>query len=202
MAERKLENLRIAAIMTDGFEEIEFTSPRDELVNNGAIVHILAPAERKTQNHIQAMRHMNFGEKFEIDSDIEEANPEDYDAVLLPGGVVNADKLRINESMQNFVRQINDENKPIFVICHGPWLLISAGLVRGRKMTSYRTIKDDMINAGAMWVDDHVVIDDNFISSRSPGDLPYFNEAMIEKLTKIDEISLHEHARKVMMGEE
>lgn len=202
MATKRLENFRIAAIMADGFEEIEFTSPRDALVNEGAIVHILTPAERKEQRFVHAVKHMLPGDKFEVDSDIEEANPEDYDAVLLPGGVVNGDKLRVNESVKDFLRQINDDNKPIFAICHAPWSLISAGLARGRKMTSYHTLKDDMINAGAIWFDEAVVIDDNFISSRSPGDLPYFNEAIINKLSQINASALHEHALQVMMGEE
>ncbi len=116
---------------------------------------------------------------------IEEANPEDYDAVLLPGGVINADKLRVNEAVKDFLRHFNDQNKPIFVICHGAWSMISARIVRGRRMTSYHTIRDDLTNAGAIWVDEPVVEDDNIISSRSPSDLVHFNAAIVEKLSNI-----------------
>ncbi len=145
MAGNRLENVRVAAILTDGFEEIEFTSPRDAMVDEGAVVHIVSPEQRQ----VQTWNHHSKGSLFEVDVPIDEANPEDYDAVHLPGGVINGDSLRVNEAAQNFLRHMNDENKPIFVICHGPWVLISAGLVRGRRMTSYHTLKDDLINAGA-----------------------------------------------------
>ncbi len=200
MARNSLENIRVAAIMTDGFEQIEFVSPRNALVNESAVVHILAPTGREEEGSVLGLHHMNPGDRFEVDSTIEEASPEDYDAVLLPGGVVNADHLRVNEAAQSFLRQINDDNKPIFVICHGPWLLVSAGLVRGRRITSYHTLKDDMINAGAIWSDEPVVIDDNFISSRHPGDLEKFNAAMMEKLSRMDVSAMHAHARQEIEG--
>ena len=187
MAENRLENIRVAAIMTDFFEEIEFTSPRDALVNEGVVLHILSPADR----HVQALHHLNPAGIFTVDVPIDEANPEDYDAVLLPGGVVNSDKLRINQSVLDFLREMNEQNKPIFAICHALWSVISAGLARGRKMTSYHTLKDDMVNAGANWVDEPLVIDDNFITSRNPGDLPYFNKAMIEKLEEVKATKHH-----------
>lgn len=198
MAEKKLANIRVAAIMTDGVEQIEFVSPREALMNDGAIVHVIAPSDTQEQHVVQAMHHVHPGDKFEIDSTIDEANPEDYDAVLLPGGVVNADKIRIEESLKGFLRQANDENKPIFVICHAPWELISAGLVRGRKMTSYHTLKDDLVNAGAQWVDEPVVVDENFVSSRHPGDLEHFNAAMIEMLSRLDVHAMHAHAREIV----
>jgi len=185
MAEKRLENIRVAAIMTDGFEQIEYESPRDALIHEGAIVHLLAPDDTHEQHMVMGMHHINHGDNFEIDSTVDEANPEDYDAILLPGGVINADKLRINETVHNFLRQANDDNKPIFVICHGPWTLISANLVRGRTMTSYHTLKDDLMNAGAHWVDEPVVIDENFVSSRHPGDLEAFNASIIEKLSQV-----------------
>jgi protease I len=186
----KLENIRVAAIMTDGFEQIEFTSPRDALLAEGAIVHIISPAER----HVQGMHHTHLADKFEVDVPVDQANSEDYDAVLIPGGVINADKLRENKSAQDFLRYMNEQNKPIAVICHGPWLLISSGLVRGRKMTSYHTIKDDLVNAGAIWADEPVVEDDNFLSSRSPGDLPEFNKHLVNKLAKLE----HSHAYRAV----
>lgn len=186
MPGNRLENLRIAAIVTDGFEQIEFTSPRDALIAEGAVVHILAPTERDESHSVQGWNHLHPGDKFDIDSTIEEASPENYDAVLLPGGVVGADKLRTNEAAHTFLRQINEDDKPIFVICHGAWTLVSAGLVRGRTMTSYHSIRDDLVNAGARWLDEPVVQDDNFISSRHPGDLPVFNEAIVDTLSSLE----------------
>lgn len=176
----RLENMRVAAIMTNGFEQIEFTSPRDALRGEGAIVHLISPAE----GQVHGWHHLEKGDRFDVDVPIDQANPDDYDAVLLPGGVINGDSLRTNEAVHNFLRQINDDNKPIFVMCHGPWTLISAGLVRGRRMTSYHTLKDDMVNAGAQWVDEPAVIDDNFISSRHPGDLEQFNKAIADMLSQ------------------
>lgn len=190
MAGNRLEDIRVAALMTDGFEELEFTSPRDALVSEGAIVHVISPADR----HVQAMHHVHLSGIYSVDVPVDQANPEDYDAVLLAGGVMNGDKLRINEAALNFVRQMDEKDKPIFVICHAPWLLVSAGIVRGRTMTSYHTLKDDMINAGAKWVDEPVVIDENIISSRSPGDLEQFNKAIIDKLLQV-KAEKHAHAR-------
>lgn len=185
MTTGKLANIKVAAIMTDGFEQIEFVSPRNVLENEGATVEILAPKDTQESGKVQGWNHMNPGDKFDVDKAIEEADPEDYDAVLLPGGVINADKLRVNEAVKDFLRHINDQNKPIFVICHGAWSMISAGIVRGRRMTSYHTIKDDLKNAGAIWIDEPVVEDDNIISSRSPSDLVHFNAAIVEKLASI-----------------
>jgi protease I len=190
MLGNKLENIRVAAIMTDGFEQIEFTKPRDILHNEGAVVHILSPKER----HVQGSHHVNPGDQFEVDVPIDEANPEDYDAVLLPGGIVNADMIRANESAKDFLRHMNEQNKPIAVICHGSWILVSAGLVQGRRMTSYHTIKDDLKNAGAIWVDEAAVEDDNFLSSRHPGDLPEFNKHLVDKLAH------YKHAHSHRMG--
>jgi protease I len=174
----ELENVRIAAIMTDGFEQIEFTSPRDALQGKGAVVDILSPKE----DHVQGYDHHDKADQFDVDIPIEQADPADYDAVLLPGGVINGDALRLNKEAQLFVQQINDDNKPIFVICHGGWLLISANLVRGRKITSWPTLQDDMRNAGARWMDESVVVDENLISSRKPDDLPDFNRELLGAL--------------------
>jgi protease I len=185
MPEKALHNIRIAAIMTDGFEQIEFTSPKDALHNEGAIVHILAPSDRTEPHLVQGWHHLNRGDHFDVDSNVDEASPDDYHAVLLPGGVINADRLRMDEATHDFLRQLNDDSKPIFVICHAPWTLISAGLVRGRRMTSYHSLKDDMINAGAQWTDEPVVVDENLVSSRNPGDLEQFNRAAIEMLTRV-----------------
>ena len=192
MAENRLENVRVAAVVTDGFEQITFTGPRDVLVSEGAVVHILAPAEREEYHLVHGWNHLHPGEQFEIDSTIEEANPEDYDAVLLPGGLINADRLRTNQSALDFVRHIDEADKPIFAMCHGGWTLISAGVVRGRRMTSYHTIKDDMLNAGVIWTDEPVVVDGNMVSSRHPGDMAVFNEHIVEMLSMTERAHAHQ----------
>ena len=174
----ELENVRVAALVTDGFEQIEFTSPRDALQSMGAIVELLAPHE----GQVQGFKHHDKADVFNVDATIEKADPADYDAVLLPGGVINGDALRLNKAAQEFVKQINDEDRQIFVICHGGWLLVSANLVRGRTITSWPTLQDDMRNAGAKWVDESVVVDDNIISSRKPDDLEDFNREIVTAL--------------------
>ncbi len=174
----ELENVRVAAIVTDGFEQIEYTSPRDALIEQGAEVDLLAPHE----GQVQAYNHYEKGDTFEVDFTIDQADPADYDAVLLPGGVINSDSLRLNQAAQLFVKQMNDDDKPIFVICHGGWLLISAGLVQGRKITTWPTLRDDMRNAGARWVDEPVVVDENVVSSRKPDDLEHFNREILKAL--------------------
>jgi protease I len=126
------------------------------------------------------MKHDEKTEKVNVDMTLDRANPEDFDAVLLPGGALNADHLRVEKKAQEFVRKIDQAGKPIAVICHGPWLLVSAGLVRGRKITSYHTIQDDLRNAGAHWEDSEVVRDRNWVSSRQPSDIPAFNREMIK----------------------
>lgn len=174
----KLSNLRVAAIMTDGFEQIEFTGPRDILHREGVTVDLLSPSGDK----VQGFRHHDRADVFRVDMKIEHADPADYDAVLLPSGVINGDALRLDKPSQQFLRQMNDDDKPIFVICHGGWILISAGLVRGRTITSWATLQDDMRNAGAKWVDEPVVVDDNIISSRKPDDLSDFNREILRAL--------------------
>ena len=131
------------------------------------------------QGQIQGVKHDEKADKVKVDMALNEANPDDFDAVLLPGGALNADALRVEKKAQDFVRKIDQAGKPIAVICHGPWLLVSAGLVRGRKMTSYHTIQDDLRNAGANWEDSEVVRDRNWVSSRQPTDIPAFNREMI-----------------------
>ena len=191
MPGNRLENIKVAMLVTDGFEQIELTSPKEALESQGAVVHILVPAERPEFHMVQGANHGRMDRKFEVDSTIEEANPDDYDAVLLPGGVMNADKLRVNESAKDFVRIADEQGETVASICHGPWLMVSAGIVRGRQMTSYHTIKDDLTNAGARWVDQSVVVDANFISSRHPGDLPEFNQALIEELSQLEHAGVH-----------
>jgi len=178
----ELENVRVAAIMTDGFEQVEFTSPRDALMEKGATVDILSP----NKDQVQGFKHHDKADTFPVDMEIEQADPADYDAVLLPGGVINGDALRMNQAAQMFLKQMDDDNKPIFVICHGGWILISSGLVPGRTITSWPTLQDDMKNAGAKWVDQPVVVDDNWVSSRKPDDLPDFNREIMRILAEAE----------------
>lgn len=176
MAEKKLEGCRVAIIATDLFEEAELIEPMKALDDAGAKTTVISPKS----GEIQAVRHDTKTRKVKVDKTLDEANPDEYDAVLLPGGAMNADALRMEKKAQDFVRQFDREGKSIAVICHGPWLLISAGLVRGRHMTSYWTIQDDVRNAGANWVDETTVRDRNWVSSRQPLDIPQFNRDVIQ----------------------
>lgn len=172
----KLDGFRVAAMMTDGFEQVELTRPRKALEDEGATVKILAPGTGK----VQGLHHIDKGEQFEVDLELSRADPDDFDGILLPGGVVNADALRVDEDAQSFVKAFSKAGKPIAVICHGPWLLVSTGLLKGKTITSYHTVKDDIRNAGGHWVDEEMRRDGNIVSSRKPDDIPKFNEAMIE----------------------
>lgn len=171
MAQEK-ENLRVAIVATDDFEEAEMTEPRKVLESQGAQTVLIAPHGGK----LRAMRHDEKSGEYSVDQTLDQANPNEFDALLLPGGALNADTLRVERKAQDFVRDFDREMKPIAVICHGPWLLVSAGLVKGRKLASYHTIKDDIVNAGAEWVDSEAVVDRNWVSSRQPSDIPKFNE--------------------------
>jgi protease I len=173
-----LKGLRIAILATDGVEQAELTEPRKFLDNAGAKTTLFSP---KT-GQIQAMQHSDKGDKLKVDQEITQADPSDFDAVLLPGGALNADHLRMDENARSFVREMQKAGKPIAAICHAPWLLISAGLVKGRKMTSYHTVQDDLRNAGAQWSDEEVVRDNNWVTSRQPSDIPAFNNAIAELL--------------------
>jgi protease I len=170
-----LAGLRVAALVTDGFEESELTEPMRALKDAGAEVDVIAPKKGK----VQALQHMKKGKSVKADRLLGEAHAEEYDALLLPGGAMNADTLRALPEARDLVRAFQDAGKPMAVICHGPWLLVSAGLVRGRTLTSYHTIQDDIRNAGGNWVDREVVEDGNWVTSRQPDDLPAFNEAML-----------------------
>lgn len=180
MANRQLENARVAILATDLFEEAELIETRKALDEAGAQTVVISPKS----GEIQAVQHDKKTQKVKVDMTLDDAHPNDFDAVLLPGGAMNADALRMERKAQDFVRNIESEGKPIAVICHGPWLLISAGLVQGRNMTSYKTIQDDLKNAGANWVDEVVVRDRNWVSSRQPGDIPQFNKVMIEAFSE------------------
>jgi protease I len=183
----ELEGIRVAILATDGFELSELTEPKRALEEAGADVDVLAPAKSSPSrkgsdcpdDEIQGFKHHSRSGRVRVDKEIADADPDDYDAVHLPGGVINADALRIDKDAQQFVQAFATE-KPLGVICHGPWLLISAGLMKGRKLTSWPTLEDDIRNAGADWEDREGIRDKNWVSSRKPDDLPTFNRLFIE----------------------
>lgn len=174
----RLNNLKVAVLVTDGFEQAELLEPKKALEAAGATVHIISDK----QSSVQGFKHVDKGQAVSVDKAIAEARAEDYSAVLLPGGVVNGDAMRMLPQARNFVRAANDAGKPIASICHGGWLLISSGVARDRTVTSWPSLQDDFRNAGSQWVDQEVVCDGNFVSSRKPDDIPAFNEAFIKLL--------------------
>jgi protease I len=167
----ELGDFRVAVIATDGFEESELTEPVRALKDAGARVEIVSTK----RGPVQAFRHHDKSITVEADRRLDDVRPEEYDGVVLPGGALNADALRVEGSLKRFLRGFEDAGKPIAFICHAPWEMISAGLVRGRRLTGYHTIQDDIRNAGGEFVDREVVVDRNWVSSRQPGDLPTFN---------------------------
>ena len=166
----------IAILATDGFEEVELTSPKEALEKEGWTTHIISPKGSK----IKAWASTDWGKEYNVDKKLSEVKVSDYDALLLPGGVINPDKLRLVDEALTFVKDFFDANKPVAAICHGPQTLINAKVVAGKKMTSFPSIQQDLINAGAKWEDSEVVEDNGLITSRNPDDLPAFNKKMIE----------------------
>ncbi|HVV67114.1 MAG TPA: type 1 glutamine amidotransferase domain-containing protein [Candidatus Saccharimonadales bacterium] len=172
---------KTVAVLVDNYpEEAELTGPVDALKKAGATVEIIAAEPENGK--IQGLNHVDKGHRFDFDKTLEEANIDDYDALVLPGGAINADNLRMQDKARDWVNKISAAGKPLAVICHAPWVLASAGLAKGRKLTSYFTIQDDMRDAGADWIDQEVVIDGNLITSRNPDDIPAFNKALIGML--------------------
>jgi protease I len=172
-----LSSKKVAILATDGFEQVELTTPRDALKNAGATVEIVAPHG----GEIQGFNHLDKADKVKVDRTLEDAKPADYDAIVLPGGVANPDQLRMLPKAVAFARHFYDAQKPIAVICHGPWTLIDAGVVRDLEITSWPSLKTDLKNAGARWVDQEVVVDNGVVSSRKPADLPAFCKKMVEE---------------------
>jgi protease I len=162
----------IAILVTDGFEQVELTGPQQALQAAGAQTRIVSPKAGK----VQGFHHVDKADQFAVDQTLDQARADDFDAVLLPGGVQNADALRLDEHARKFVKDIAAKAKPIAVICHGPWLLIDAGLVRGRTLASWPSLQVDLRNAGATWVDEQVHVDGQLVSSRKPDDIPAFND--------------------------
>ncbi|HVS04205.1 MAG TPA: type 1 glutamine amidotransferase domain-containing protein [Thermoanaerobaculia bacterium] len=171
----QLDDMKVAILVADGFEQVELEEPRKALEEAGATPRVVSPAEGK----VKGWNHTDWGEEVPVDVPLDGADPADFDALLLPGGVMNPDKLRRVDEAQRFVAAFFDAGKPVAVICHGPWTLIDAGVARGRRMTSYHTIQLDLKNAGVDWVDQEVVVDGTLVSSRKPDDLPAFNREMI-----------------------
>jgi protease I len=177
---KKLIDKKVAIIVTDGFEQSEFEVPRKALLDEGATVDVISLKKGK----IKAWKDKNWGDEFEANVAIEDAESGNYDALVLPGGVMNPDKLRINDDLIDFVSDFLDEGKPIAAICHGPWTLIETNNLEGRKMTSYASIKTDLVNAGVTWVDEEVVVDQGLVTSRTPKDLPAFCRKMVEEIAE------------------
>lgn len=171
---------KIAILVADGFEQEEMVEPRNALKNAGAQTFIISPVKGK----VRGWEHTEWGDTFPVDIQLEKANPDDYEGLLLPGGVMNPDKLRANSKATQFVRDFFAQGKPVAAICHGPWTLIDAGVVKGREMTSYHSIRTDLINAGAKWVNEEVVVDMGLVTSRQPSDIPAFNRKMIEEFAE------------------
>jgi protease I len=176
----KLSGKTVAILTEDGFEEIELTSPKKVLEDAGATVHILSPKKDK----VKAWAHDHWSIEIPVDKSIEDAKFDDYDGLVLPGGVMNPDKLRRNETSVAFAQQFLEAGKPLAAICHGPQLLIETGILEGRVMTSYPAIKTDLINAGVDWQDREVVVDNGLVTSRSPEDLDAFNKKMVEEIAE------------------
>jgi protease I len=175
-----LSNKRVAILTEEGFEQVELTSPLGALENAGAQVDVISPKSGK----IKAWNHTDWGIEITVDKELSTVSPDDYDALVLPGGVMNPDKLRQNKDAVAFVSAFLDEGKPVAAICHGPQVLIETGMIGGRNMTSYPSLQTDLKNAGAHWVDQEVVVDNGLVTSRKPDDLPAFNKKMIEEIAE------------------
>ncbi|MFI6760117.1 type 1 glutamine amidotransferase domain-containing protein [Micromonospora sp. NPDC050417] len=179
--QKPLQGKRIAFLATDGVEEVEYLQPRAVAERAGAEVYLisLAPGE------IQAMNHdLNVAGRHAVDRTVAEADPADYDGLVLPGGTINPDRLRVNATAMAFVRAFFDQDKPVAAICHGPWSLVETGMVDGRTVTSYPSLRTDIDNAGGLWVDRQVQVDDGLVTSRSPDDLPAFCDKMVEEFAE------------------
>ena len=185
-----LNGRKIAILVAEGFEQSEMIEPRKALEQAGAETELVSPA----QGEVQGWNHFDKADRFHVDVPLDEASADDYDALLLPGGVANPDQLRTQPKAVQFVRQFVESGKPVGVICHGPWTLIEAGVVKGRTMTSWPSLKTDLINAGAKWVDQEVVTDRGLVSSRKPADIPAFSRKLIEEIEEGRHVGRSAHA--------
>ena len=177
---KDIKDKKVAILTENGFEEVELTSPMNALEQAGVTVYVISPEKDK----VKAWNHDHWSIELSVDKNLSEANPEDYDMLLLPGGVLNPDKLRLNKEAVSFAQHFLEQAKPLAAICHGTQTLIETGMLDGRTMTSYWSVKTDLINAGVNWVDKEVVVDNGLVTSRSPEDLEAFNKKMIEELAE------------------
>jgi protease I len=178
---KKLQDIKVAVLLCDGFEESEMKKPREALMDAGAIVHLISPGNKSVKSWLNG----KWSKQYKVDVQLKDAKANQYDAILLPGGVINPDALRTHKSAVKFVESFIKSKKLIAAICHGPITLIETGKLKGRKMTSYHSIKTDLKNAGAVWQNKQVVVDKNLVTSREPKDIPAFNKAIIKELAKI-----------------
>jgi protease I len=182
-----LDGKKVAILATDGVEQVEFTKPRDALLAAGATVSVLSI----TSDPIQGFHHLDKGDTFPVDLKVSEAQVGDYDALVLPGGVANPDFLRTDDDAVAFVHDFFEQGKPVAAICHGPWMLVEAEVVRGRKVTSWPSLETDLRNAGAEWVDQEVVVDQGLVTSRNPDDLPPFCSKLVEEIAEGSHVGQH-----------
>ena len=182
-----LDGMKVAILVSDGFEQVEMTEPRKALDHAGAQTQIVSPLD----GSVRGWKQLEPADTFEVDVPLKNANADDFDALLLPGGVANPDALRINQKAVAFVRAFVESGKPVAAICHGPWILINADGVEGRRMTSWPSLRADLQNAGAKWVDREVVVDHDLVTSRKPGDLPAFNREMTTLFELAYEAAIH-----------
>jgi protease I len=178
-----LRGLKVAILVTDGFEQVELVEPRKALDRAGAETRIVSPKGER----VRGWNFTDWGDELPVDVPLDRAQPDDFDALLLPGGVINPDALRMQPKAVAFVKAFFDAGKPVASICHGPWTVIEAGAARGRRMTSWPSLTTDLRNAGAEWVDQEVVVDGNLVTSRKPDDIPAFNRGMIELFSRARE---------------
>jgi protease I len=176
----KLQGKRVAFLATDMVEQVELTEPWKAVKDEGAETELISLEE----GEIQGFNHYDKGDMFKVDKTVEEARADDYDALVIPGGVGNPDTLRTNENAVEFARRFFEQGKPVGVICHGPWMLVESGVVRGRKVTSWPSLQTDIRNAGGNWVDEEVVVDNGLVTSRKPDDLPAFNKKIVEEFAE------------------
>lgn len=180
MARNTLEGVRVAILATDGFEQSELTEPRKALDAAGAVTKVISPKSGK----LKGWNHKEWGEEVQVDQPLDGADPKNFDALLLPGGVMNPDALRMQPKAVAFVKSFFDSGKPVGAICHGPWTVIESGAAKGHRMTSWPSLKTDLRNAGADWVDQEVVVDANLVTSRKPDDIPAFNRELINLFSR------------------
>jgi protease I len=180
VSSRPLQGKRVAMLMTDGVEQIEYTSPRSFLEEQGATVVLLAP--KAAGDEVQGFNHMQPADRFKVEMNVGDAKPADFDGLVLPGGVANPDQLRMSKEAIDFIRDFDAEDKMVAAICHGAWTLIDAGIATGKHLTSWPSLKRDLTNAGAEWSDEEVVLDARLVTSRKPDDLPAFNDMLLKEL--------------------